>query len=103
MLGPSPSLFPRSPLAVIITPLPPPNRPGVFCVHPIPTAKLHRRFPWLVGRCWAHAPLIADGWCNNIEDCRFSGNGAVALHMANNINNVNILGSRFEVMPCDAP
>jgi hypothetical protein len=36
------------------------------------------------------------GWINTVEGCRFSANGLVALHMADNINNVNVVDNLFE-------
>ena len=36
------------------------------------------------------------GWINIVEDCRFYGNSGTSLHMANNINNVNVLNNLFE-------
>ena len=40
--------------------------------------------------------MCIKGWINIVEDCRFYGNAATSLHMANNINNVNVLNNLFE-------
>ena len=36
------------------------------------------------------------GWINTVQDCQFNSNGLVALHMADNINNVNVVDNLFE-------